>query len=318
MNKSFFTLLFISITLSVFAQKDFEGMIIYRNEVASKIGGMNSASWKKITALPDSDTALVKKGNFRQSSSRKDVYYISEKQKVFFRFKGIDTLYYMDYSDDTSTVLAVTKTTDKKRIAGYDCNSLVIQTSALTSKYYYSPSLYMNPVYNENNKIDQYNVFAKETSSLFLDVEQDAKAFTLKTTCLEVQAEPVDDAVFKLPDLPQKKFSLASFITLPEYAGKEGWLNYLQKNIDANIAAKYLKIPRKENSASQSVMVSFTVSETGGISNITVLNSKEVAPQLADEAIRVVYRSRWNPATAFGEKIAYKMTQPITFQVTKQ
>jgi len=317
MNKTLFTLVCICISTSVFAQKDFEGMIIYRNEVVSKIDGMNSASWKKIMALPDSDTALVKNGNFRQSSSRKEEYYISERQKVFFRFKGIDTLYYMDYAEDTSTVLAVTKTTDNKRIAGYVCNSLVIQTSALTSKYYYSPSLYMNPAYNENNKIDQYNVFAKETSSLFLDVEQDAKAFTIKTTCLKVQEKPVDDAIFKIPDLPQKKFSLASFITLPEYAGKEGWLNYLQKNIDANVAAKYLKIPRKEDVASVAVMVGFTVSETGSISNITVLNQKEVPSQLADEAIRVVYRSRWNPATAFGEKISYRMMQPITFQVTK-
>jgi len=75
MNKSFFTLLFISITLSVFAQKDFEGMIIYRNEVVSKIEGMSSASWKKIMALPDSNTAIVKR--YFQTSSFLRVQYVA-------------------------------------------------------------------------------------------------------------------------------------------------------------------------------------------------------------------------------------------------
>ena len=68
----------------------------------------------------------------------------------------------------------------------------------------------------------------------------------------------------------------------------------------------------------QQAIVSFVVSETGNALNIIVLNKKEVHPKLADEAVRVVSASHWHPATAFGEKISYRMAQAITFQVTKE
>ncbi len=318
MTKTFLLLVTLCISISLYAQKDFEGVIVYRNMVSSNIDGISNNTWKKILVLADTDTSVIRKDNFKMTTPKKEAYYISDKQKVFIRYKGIDTLYYIDYSSDTSTLVSVNKTADKKRIAGYDCNALSIQTSQGTTKYYYSPAIYLNPVYNQTNKLDQYHVFAKETASLFLESEQQTEALTLRQTALRVQETVVDDNVFKLPDLPQKKFELSSFIVSPEFAGKDGWLKYLQSNINPEVAAKYVKISRKEDMAVQQAIVSFTVSETGTTLNAIVVNKKDVHPKLAEEAIRVVSGSRWRPATAFGEKIAYRMTQPITFQVSKQ
>jgi hypothetical protein len=318
LTKTLLILASLCISLSLSAQKDFEGIIVYRNTVSSNVDGFSDNTWKRLLALPDIDTVSIKKGNFKQSSPLKDVYYLSEKGKLFFRFKGIDTLYYLDYSEDTTAVLSVTRTTEKKKIAGYDCNSLTVKTSTGTKRYYYPPSIYMNPAYNQNNKIDQYYAFAKETSSLFLECEQQLEAFTIKNWCLKVQEKPIDNTIFELPGLPQKKFELSSFIVKPEFAGKDGWLKYLQSNINPEVAAKYVKISRKEDMGSQQAMVSFIVSESGTAFNVIVVNKKEVHPKVAEEAVRVVSGSRWRPATAFGEKIAYRMTQPITFQVSKQ
>jgi hypothetical protein len=318
LTKTFLILTFLCVSLSLCAQKDFEGIIVYRNSVTSNIDGFSNNTWKKMLALSDTDTSMIKRGNFKMTTPRKEAYYITDKQKIFIRYKGIDTLYYIDYSSDTATVVSVNKTADKKRIAGYDCNSLTIQTLLGATKFYYPPAIYMNPAYNQTNKIDQYNVFAKETSSLFLESEQQMEAFTLRQTALRVQETAIDDNVFKLPDLPQKKFELSSFIIKPEFAGKDGWPKYLQSNLNPEVAAKYVKISRKEDIAVQQALVSFIVSESGTAFNVVVVNKKEVHPKLAEEAIRVVSGSRWRPATAFGEKIAYRMTQPITFQVTKQ
>ncbi|MBO9682245.1 MAG: hypothetical protein J7502_06180, partial [Flavisolibacter sp.] len=142
MTKTLLILAFLCISLSLSAQKDFEGIIVYRNMVSSNTDGISNNTWKKILVLTDTDTSMIKKGKFKMTTARKEAYYITEKQKVFIRYKGIDTLYYIDYSSDTTTIVSVNKTADKKRIAGYDCNSLAVQTSLGTSKYYYSPSIY--------------------------------------------------------------------------------------------------------------------------------------------------------------------------------
>ena len=97
-----------------------------------------------------------------------------------------------------------------------------------------------------------------------------------------------------------------------------GWLNYLTNNIDGSIGAKYIKIPKGEKQASQSVMVRFMVNERGVVINAGVLNKNEVHSKLAEEALRVVTSSPpWTPAILYGEKIIYWQKQEITFQASK-
>jgi hypothetical protein len=320
MKKGLSGLLLLMFYLITYSQpKEFEGVVIYKVEVKSKIPGISDRTRRNVLALGDSVTTFIKRGNYRQLSGISDVYMISKMQKVFLRFKGIDTLFYMDYSFDTSRLLNVKRTDEQKLIKGFDCKSLTVETSTGTYKYFYAPSLYLNPEYDRNNTIGRYDIFAKETSSVWLAQSGEFSSYNLTETCIGIEQKKIEDAVFELPALPQKPFSFESVGTAPELSGKDGWINYLQGKIDAKLGAKYIKIPRKEESAMQTAMVEFTISVQGRPVDVKVLNEDEVHPKLEEEAKRVIAESpRWTPATLFGEKFPFFMRQPITFQASRR
>jgi len=75
------------------------------------------------------------------------------------------------------------------------------------------------------------------------------------------------------------------------------WQKYLQTNLNADLGARYLKVPKGQKEVQQSVMVNFLIDEHGIVSEAFAENAKDVHPKLAAEAIRVLQSSpRWIPA----------------------
>ncbi|MEI9908644.1 MAG: hypothetical protein WDO71_02640 [Bacteroidota bacterium] len=226
MRKAAIGLLANIVCIAMFGQaKEFEGIVVYKVDVKSKIEGVGDKAWKNMLALGDSMTVMIKQGNYRQSTGITDIYLITKDEKAYFRFKGIDTLFYVDYSSDTSTVLNISRAEEKKSVAGFECRPITIRTKAITRKYYYSPSLYMNPEYDKNNRIGRYDVFAKETSSLYLSAFEDNESYTTSYTCTRLQQGPVEKNVFDLPKLPQKIFRLSLLPHSQHSRGEEDLIN---------------------------------------------------------------------------------------------
>jgi hypothetical protein len=309
-----------SLYSTVFAQqKDFEGIMTYKIEIQSKSDLISNRAIMNMLATGNTMTIAIKHGNYRQTSGITDSYFISKDQKVYLRFKGVDTLYFLDYNSDTTAVTQVSKSDEKRNLVGVECKLLIVKLGSIIRKYYYAPSIYMNPDYDKDNAIGRYDVFAKETSSLYLGFEEENKSYSLSENCVRVQPSAVNDSVFDLPALPRKKFSAEELVVQPEFTRNGGWEKYAGANLDGKIAAKYLKIPKGEESVSQQVIVMFLVNENGKVVSAEVINKKEVHPKLAAEALRVVNESPlWKPATFFGGKITYWVKAPITFEVTKQ
>lgn len=298
--------------------KEFEGRITYKTNIQSKAPGVDDKVWNIILATGNNITTYIKQGNYKLSTGLSEQYFIRDKQKVFIKFKTIDTLYYMDYSFDTSSVISVSKNGPGKMINGYSCNSITIKTSSVEKKCFYAPALYLNPEYDKDNTIGQLNILTRETSSVWLEMTDETDSYRSIITCTQVVQESVANSVFDLPPLPQKKFSLEELLQPAVFKRTGGWLNYLTNNIDGSIGAKYIKIPKGEKQASQSVMVRFMVNERGVVINAGVLNKNEVHSKLAEEALRVVTSSPpWTPAILYGEKIIYWQKQEITFQASK-
>ncbi len=79
--------------------------------------------------------------------------------------------------------------------------------------------------------------------------------------------------------------------------GIQGWMNYLQNNLNTRLGNKYIKIPKGELTARQTAKVSFIVSKNGDITDIEVTNKDSIHPKLAEEAIRVIKEGpKWTPA----------------------
>jgi len=98
--------------------------------------------------------------------------------------------------------------------------------------------------------------------------------------------------------------------------GAEGWRRYLESNLNANLAAKCIKLKRGEKFAQQTVVVQFIVDKTGNVSNVSVRNPGEVHRKLGEEAVRVIKEGpRWVPAEQNNKKVIYQALQYVTFQV---
>lgn len=134
-----------------------------------------------------------------------------------------------------------------------------------------------------------------------------------------------------------------SFVRIAKAAefrgGLNGWSTYLEKNLQTDLGARYIKMKRSDSTARQSVVVSFLVNATGIISDVSA-EKTDTPPKLVEEAIRVVREGpRWEPARmdsfqmVQGEiplqqiiekskkgftRVAYRHKQMITFVVTKE
>ena len=95
--------------------------------------------------------------------------------------------------------------------------------------------------------------------------------------------------------------------------GLEAWKKYLERNLNANIAA--------DNGASAglyTVTLQFVVDKNGIISNIETVQVPKACPDCGNEAIRVIKKGpKWEPAIQNGNKVMYQAIQKITFQVVE-
>lgn len=101
------------------------------------------------------------------------------------------------------------------------------------------------------------------------------------------------------------------FVDAEPKGGKEGWNNYLSKNllypIDARIAGY-----------EGTVILIFVVNENGDIVDPEVANPEEVYKSLWEEALRIIkkYPDKWTPSSQDGKIVKSKMRIPINFKLT--
>ncbi len=78
--------------------------------------------------------------------------------------------------------------------------------------------------------------------------------------------------------------------------GLQGWTSFLEKNLNQDMAAKYVKLKKTDSIGKQTVYVMFTVEPHGLVANVTA-EKGDVHSRLVEEALRVVNASpRWVPA----------------------
>ena len=320
MLKYFLLLYSLVLSQASFAQKkEFEGSITYRNEVRSKVPELTDQLLKKLMAGGDSTTVFVKNGNFLWQTSLKTVYYRKDEEKVFTRYKGIDTLFYTAYEDDTSSTPDINLTAREHNIIGFTCKEIRLSFPDQTTTYRYAEELYTNPEHTRNLKHRHYNLYAGQTKSIWLSNEQDHKMAWMLHQATSIYEQTIPDSFFKLPQLPIVKeiFSIKRLLILPQFALAEGWQQYLRANLKTSLTNKYLKLQKGQERTEQTILVSFLVTENGQVAEIEVKNKDSVHPKLAGEAIRVIANSNWRPATVLGDPIKYRIMQPVSFVLTR-
>lgn len=313
-------ILLCTIGFTTFAQQPFEGIIEYQVEVKSKMKGISDESLKRMLALNNTLKAYIKQGHFLQTSESLSQYFIPERKLSVSKFKSSDSLYTVSYDDDSAQVTEIKKEKKQQTLLGYECKSITIKTNTTRTTYFYAPALYQDPVLCNSNKLSQFNVFVNETQSIYLQLIQETEYSVITFTAYKVKAQLLDDKTFLPPALPETKYSIDKLIKSPVYKnGDADWTNYIIKNVDPNVGAKYIKIPKGQKTGFVTAIVEFNISMTGQVTDAVVLNRKEMHPAIAKEAIRVVEESTgWKPATANGMPVDHIMQQKITFMCREE
>jgi hypothetical protein len=318
LSNCLFTIILFSINSSA-QPKEFEGIIVYKAEAKSKLDGVNEQTILVLAGTTDTVVTYIKQGHYFHSSKLVEQYYLPKEERIYIRYKGVDSLYYIPYSHDTSTIISVSNGSDHKTIAGYDCQSISIKTVYSTTKFFYNPLLYANPEYSKNLSLGHLNLFVQKTQSVWLANEHDQLHYTVTQAPLLIESKKIDDQVFKLPALPVTKFRKHGLVKLPEFTGEEKtWSNFIRKYTNADLAAKYLKFKKGQDTVQQVVYVGFVVSPEGEVINTKVLNPKEVHPKLGAEAVEVIELSDWKPGLILGRPVNFPLVQPIVFAVVKE
>ena len=298
----------------------FQGKLIYQVSVQSKVDDLSDKDAHKVLTIGDVLTVTMKDGNAKLSTEYADTYIIKNDRKEYIKFRKIDTVFYLDFDSDTADVTGIIRNNAVVSIGGHPCKGITIETSKLARQYFYSTQWYTDPENDRHNTISQADVYAHETGgALRLWIRTEYPYATETDSCIGVERQPVNDRVFRLPDLPISALFSAPRIIFPRYpGGDQAWQDFLDSTLNSKLADRYVKLEKGENEAWKTVIVEFVVAEDGSLSNFHVINPEEVNSKLADEALRVMRLSRkWLPATFYGEKVKWTTQQGVEFRVLK-
>jgi len=96
--------------------------------------------------------------------------------------------------------------------------------------------------------------------------------------------------------------------------GAEGWKRYLERNLDANVAAN-----DGAPTGNYTVKVQFIVDKEGNISNVQAIEVPKPCPSCGPEAVKVIKKGpKWEPAVQNGRNVIYQAIQFVTFQVAEE
>lgn len=96
--------------------------------------------------------------------------------------------------------------------------------------------------------------------------------------------------------------------------GMEAWKRYLERNLNANVAAE-----EGAATGNYTVKVQFIVDKEGAISNVRSIEVPAACPGCGAEAVKVIEKGpKWEPAIQNGRRVIYQAVQFITFQVSEE
>lgn len=95
--------------------------------------------------------------------------------------------------------------------------------------------------------------------------------------------------------------------------GLAGWKNYLERNLNAQVAAD-----DGAPAGNYTVKVQFIVDKTGAISDVKAIEVPKACPSCGPEAVKIIKRGpKWEAAVQNGRNVIYQAIQNVTFQVSE-
>jgi hypothetical protein len=185
----------------------FQGKVIYRTVVTSKVTGLSDSA---LTVMTGNEETYFIKGGFYQSITNGTGFsmqqYDHRSNRLYFKKPDVDTLYWLDAGKSADRPLTFDTREDAEVILGKHCDALVVETESGTTIFYYSPRYRIDAARFQKHTYGGWAFYVNKTGCLPLKTVIDNGRFHLESTATEVLELELKDSFFEIsPSLPQVK-----------------------------------------------------------------------------------------------------------------
>ena len=207
MMRRLLLLAFFFTTGSYLRAQFFEGKVIYRTQVTSKIPGLSDSALGVLVG--NEETYFIKSG-FYQSITNGEGFsmqqYDHRTNRLYFKKPDVDTLYWLDAGKSQDKVISYETREDAEVILGKRCDALVVQTAAGSTIFYYSQRYRVDAATFSRHTYGGWAFYVTQTGCLPLKTVIDNDRFHLESVATEVLELELKDGFFDIsPKLPQVK-----------------------------------------------------------------------------------------------------------------
>lgn len=306
---SLITLVILSCCYSANSQKKtFNGEIKMAIKVTSKCPEISDEEWMRYLFLNDSGIHTYLNLKHKEVFNEYTHYNLYNLNKFYATYKDIDSLYEINFINNMfNEKMDTTFVAIDSLIHGYKCNKFTLRSKELKSEFFFLDS----------NKYDNGNC-------VFIGYYKDNPFYTISSEAISIEEKFIDSQIFVIPDLPlsplkTEKVNLIS-LKIPEFdEGEKGWAKYISRNTKSELGCDYIKIPKGQKLAMQSVNVFFALDSNGNVVKSVPINIENIHPKLVKEALRVIDRSpSWKNATYHNKAIPFIFSQKIIFACAEE
>lgn len=194
------SLLFLTMLTFVARSQNFEGKMVSRITIKSKIPGLPDERLSNMLGL--SQDYFIKGGKYKSLSNGQMItmqIYDPTTNKLYNKRPNSDTLYWMDAGENEDEVTSYEIKKNAETILGNLCDALILTTKTGTTIYYYSSKYRLDKAKFANHNFGNWSFLAAKAGALPLKSVIENKQFRLEMTATEITPMALTDAMFAIP-----------------------------------------------------------------------------------------------------------------------
>jgi hypothetical protein len=202
MKKAVSTLVLLFTILTGYAQY-FEGKIVYTNKFTSKMASVSSE--QMAATMGTKQEYFIKGGNYKSvvnGTAFKLQVYDNKTNRLYNKLPDTDTLFWLDAATNNEEAISAETRPKKEKVAGVDCDVLVVKTKKTTTTYYFSAKYKVNAALFEKHKYGNWYYFVKKSGALPLKIVMEGPGAVMESTATEIKPMKLDANFFSIGKVP--------------------------------------------------------------------------------------------------------------------
>lgn len=188
--KPLFTFAFTSLLALTICGQSFEGKIVYRHSLKSKLPKISD---EQLTSLMGSKQEyFIKGGNYKTVSNGTSLLwqvYIKRENKLYNKFSHSEAILWYDGGNLENPITEIVHNKNIVEILGYKCDELILKSKDQTETYYFNSKLGVDVALYSKHLLGNWYDYLKVAKALPLKIILDSQQFTMTGTATEVKID---------------------------------------------------------------------------------------------------------------------------------